>query len=154
MDTLNTIPEKEEIVTLILPDEPEFISLARMSASVMANRAGLDIDEIEDLKVALSEACTNALRYGCSNEKFYEVQFILKPEYLEITVTDKGEGFDSEQIVEPVIGGDQIGGFGIFLIRSLMDRTEIKSKKGQGTKISLYKNLRSKNGDEKPAIQG
>lgn len=141
MDMQNTT--KEEIVTLTLPDEPEFISLARLSASVIANRAGLSIDEIEDLKVALSEACTNALRYGCSNDHYYEVKYILNPDYLQITVTDTGIGFDYDLVAEPVIGGDQVGGFGLYLIRSLMDRTEIESKEGQGTKISLFKNLRS-----------
>lgn len=140
-----------ETVTLSLPDKPEFISLARMSASMIANLAGLSFDEIEDIKVALSEACTNALRYGCTKSDHYEVAFSLSPKLFEISVRDNGDGYDFESVQQPLLGGEQIGGFGLFIIRSLMDNTEITSAPQTGTTITMQKNLRVEHGNQKPA---
>lgn len=145
-------PTSPDSVVLSLPDKPEFISLARMSAAAMANLAGMSYDIIQDIKVALSEACTNALRYGCTNDNHYTVEMSLDDEGLNIIVSDTGDGYDFDQLKDPEIG-NQVGGFGLFIIRTLMDKTEIKSAKGQGTTISIQKKLRSEDGDEMPAIQ-
>lgn len=146
-------PLTPDSVILSLPDKPEFISLARMSAAAMANLAGMSYDVIQDIKVALSEACTNALRYGCTNDNHYTVEMSLDNEGLNITVSDTGDGYDFDQLKDPEIG-NQVGGFGLFIIRTLMDKTEIKSEKGQGTTISIQKKLRSENGDEGSAVKG
>ncbi len=135
-------------VELVLPNIPEYISLARYSASVMANSANLNIDEIEDIRVALSEACANAIQYGCETCDYYEVVMELQEGELLITVTDHGQGYDYKQVKEPVIG-EQVGGFGLYLIRSLMDNLEIDSNIGEGTTVKIHKLLRESNGTEK-----
>lgn len=139
---------QSDSVRLSLPDKPQFISLARMAASMMANLAGMSYDVVQDIKIALSEACTNALRYGCTNDDHYVVEMFLDDGWLNITVTDTGEGYDFSLVQEPDIG-NQVGGFGLFIIRSLMDKTEIKSEKGQGTSITIRKSVESSNGNEK-----
>lgn len=143
MSISESTPISDNTVVLILPDKPEYVSLARMSAAALANQAGLDINEVEEIKVALSEACTNALRYGCTNDSHYEVRLTVAPKDLIIVVSDSGDGYDFDSVKEPEIGGDQIGGFGLYIIRSLMDSTEIVSERGRGTTITLHKNLRS-----------
>lgn len=139
-----------ETVTLTLPDKPEYISLARMSAAAMANFIHMDYDEIQDIKVALSEACTNAVRHGCTNSDHYDVTLTIEDDALIITVSDNGNGYDFSQVPEPVIG-DQIGGFGMHIIRSLMDSMDIESAQGKGTSITLQKNKRAGNGSEGPS---
>lgn len=139
-------------VELILPNIPEYIALARYSASMVANSAKMNIEEIEDIRVALSEACTNAIQYGCTTCDHYEVKFVLDDENLTISVIDHGVGYDYNSIKEPALG-EQVGGFGLYLIRTLMDNLEVDSVKGQGTTVKLQKNLRSADGIEKPTVQ-
>ncbi len=122
------IREDPAKVELVLPNLPEYIALARYGVSFMANTANFNIDEIEDIRVAISEACTNAIQYGCTKCDHY---------------------YDYEKVKEPIIG-EQVGGFGLFLIKSLMDNLEVNSIIGQGTTLKLQKILGSQNGTEKP----
>ena len=135
--------ETQEVL-LVLPSIPEYVSLARMCASMMANQVGLSLDEIEELKVALSEACTNALRYGCTTHDHYEVKFKTLPQVgLQIQISDQGEGWNPGSIEHFQYDDDQIGGLGLYLIREFTDILQIESKKGIGTTITLQKNLKS-----------
>ncbi len=140
-------------VILSLPSRPEYISIARMSVATMGNLAHMNIDEIEDLKVAISEACTNALRYGCTKDDHYEVAMDLRDGGLSIEVTDTGEGFDVDRIKAPRLG-EQVGGYGIFLIQSLMDDMRIDSVLGEGTSVKLFKRPELYNGINEPAFEG
>ncbi len=132
-------------VSLELPGKPEYISLARMDAAALGNMLGFPIDVIEDIKVALSEACTNALRYGCTTSDSYKVHFFIDEEGLAIEVSDRGTGYDFDLVATPQLGGEQIGGFGLFIIRSLMDSLDIVSSEENGTTIRMKKKLRPDN---------
>lgn len=138
-------------VDLVLPNEAEYISLARYTASLMANQVQMNIEEVQDLRIAITEACTNAIKHGGTNSDYYNVNFSIDDENLTVTVIDQGCGFDVESVVEPKLG-EQIGGFGIYLIRTLMDNLEIDSHKDKGTTLKLQKKLRSVDGIEKSTI--
>ncbi|MGI6108616.1 MAG: ATP-binding protein [Eubacteriaceae bacterium] len=135
-----------EKVTLELPGMPEFISLARLSVSSIGNVIGFPIDEIEDLKVALSEACTNAMQYGCTEKPSYSVTYTLYPDRLVIDVADSGKGCDFEAIQQPALNGTQVGGFGLYIIRTLMDDLDIVCSEDKGTVLTMTKLLRPQHG--------
>lgn len=135
----------EERVELELPNKPEFISLARLAVSSLANMIGFSIDEIEDIKVALSEACTNAMQYGCKNQKSYTTTFEIGPDFLSVCVRDTGDLWDIDAVKEPSLKGDQVGGFGLYIIRTLMDEMDITSQES-GTTLTMKKLLRPQNG--------
>ena len=130
-----------ETVHISLPSLPQFVSLARLTVASVGNIVGFSIDVVEDLKVAVSEACTNALRHGCSSEQCYDLYYQLDQDKLTIRVEDSGEGYEPESISEPELPGNQAGGFGLFIIKSLMDEVEIVSNKGMGTSITMVKYL-------------
>ena len=124
---------------LQLPGKPQYVSTVRMVISSLANSAGFDVEAIEDMKVAVSEACTNVVCHGANGEDLYEVSFELSEEQLSISVQDQGEGYDMNTYQEPNLDCPKEGGLGLFIIQTLMDEVEMTSEPGQGTKIRMVK---------------
>lgn len=140
MEMLNM--EDQVKISLVLPSIPEFVSVARLTLSGIANRMGFDVDAIEDLKVAVSEACTNAMKHGSSVEKdSYHVDYFVAGDRLIIDVRDKGCGFTVAEVEEPDLGNPKENGLGLYIIRTLMDEVEVKSSTDQGTIIRMIKQL-------------
>lgn len=128
-------------IKLTLPTKPEYVSLARLTIASVANNMGFSIGDVEDLKVAVSEACTNALNHSKNPDTTYDLTYVVENQKLVFTVTDRGVGFEPENVATPDLNGKQLGGFGLFIIKSLMDRVEIISEQGLGTTITMIKNL-------------
>ncbi|MCL2665560.1 MAG: ATP-binding protein [Defluviitaleaceae bacterium] len=80
-----------ETIKLSFPVNPAYVSSARLTASSIANRMGFDIDEIEDIKTAVSEACTYIIRTMITDEKSnFEINFILLEGVMEIHMVTSG----------------------------------------------------------------
>ncbi len=133
-------PSEGATIHLRLPSFPQYVSLARLTVASVGNMIGFSVDDVEDLKVAVSEACTNALCHGNCDEACYDLYYTVEPERLTICVSDNGEGYEPESIADPEI--NCAGGFGLFIIKALMDEVRIVSSKGAGTSITMIKNLR------------
>lgn len=132
-----------EMIELSIPHRSEYVSMIRLTVTVIASSMGFDIEEIEDIKVALSEACSNAIRHGgCSAEENFIVQFIREQGSLTISVSDFGKGYSVQTLQDPKLEELNEGGLGIFIIKSLMDDVKIKTGSSQGTSITMIKNLR------------
>ena len=132
-----------EMIEVSIPHRAEYVSLIRLTVASIANRMGFDVEAIEDIKVALSEACSNAIMHGgCDTSDNFLIQFLLDNARLTISVSDFGKGYDAKAIPLPDIEKLNEGGLGIFIIRSLMDDVHIDTGNGQGTSIKMIKNLR------------
>lgn len=127
-----------DVVNLSLPSKPEFVGVARLTASFVANKMGFDIEAIEDIKLAVGEACNNAVIHSGSHET-YNLEFIQNKEMLVIEIKDFGNGFKFEDYKEPKLEEPQESGLGLFIIKSLMDTVNIESGEGSGTKIIMSK---------------
>lgn len=127
-------------VSISLPCKSEYVSIARLSASVIASQMGFDIEAIEDIKVAVGEACNNAVIHSHS-ESTFDIAFKVLEQAFVCEVTDSGNGFDLNEYHEPDLGNPKGNGLGIFIMKSLMDEVEVDTKSGKGTKISLTKIL-------------
>lgn len=128
----------------IVPGKPEYIGAIRLAVSSLANNIGFDIEAIEDIKVAVSEACTNIVIHGHDEDKKienleYEVTCEIFNDKLSISVEDEGAGYDVENYSEPDLNAENTNGFGIFIIRALMDEVEVTSEIGVGTHIKMVK---------------
>ena len=130
----------KETISISLPAKSEYVSIARLTASVLANKIGFDIEEIEDIKVAVGEACNNAVLHGIDSEIF-TLNFHVKDKMLEIEVVDCGSGFELEQYIMPDLENPKENGLGLFIIKSLMDEVIVDTAKGCGTKIKMIKNI-------------
>lgn len=129
---------------LMVPGKPEYVGAVRLAVSSLANNAGFDIEAIEDIKVAVSEACTNIVRHGNVELKEgehieYSVTCQICDDRLSISVEDNGAGYDTSDYKEPELPSEEAGGLGIFIIRALMDEVEVKSEIGIGTHIKMTK---------------
>ena len=134
---------KNMTVSLTLPNAPEFVSVARLALSGVANRMGFNVDDIEDLKVAVSEACTNALKHGCLNKDgTYFVHYTMDQKRLIIEVCDNGEGIDVENVQCPDLDHPKEGGLGLYIIKTLMDEVEITNRENNGASIRMTKKVR------------
>lgn len=127
-----------ETINISLPSKPEYVSIARLTASFVANQMGFDIETIEDIKLAVGEACNNAILHSGSDET-YKLEFINKLDSLIIEVVDQGRGFDVGNYKKPNAEDLQENGLGLFIIKSLMDTVEIETSEGSGTKIIMSK---------------
>jgi len=129
-----------EIIELSIPNKAEFVSVVRLTLVAIANRVGFNIEEIEDMKVAIAEACTNAITHGKNTpSESIDIRFTLQAAGLEIQVEDKGKGCEVEKIKDPQIEELNENGLGIFIIKSLMDDVVIHSEPDQGMTIIMTK---------------
>ena len=129
-----------EKIELSIPNKAEFVSVVRLTLVAIANRVGFNIEEIEDMKVAIAEACTNAITHGRNiPSESIDITFVLKEKGLEIQVKDKGKGCEVEKIKNPEIEELNENGLGIFIIKSLMDDVVIDSEPDQGMTIIMTK---------------
>jgi serine/threonine-protein kinase RsbW len=133
-----------EVVELEIPARPEFVALARLVVSAMAaTEAALSDDQVDDLKIAVSEACTNAIEAHGSVETDVGVRVKCWSDErgLRVSIEDRGPGFDPSTLPDhpPPTDPDRLKferGLGIPLIRALVDDVEISSS-GAGTEVRL-----------------
>jgi serine/threonine-protein kinase RsbW len=141
-----------DTLTLSVPGKAEYVSTVRLAVSSLAAKLGLDIEAIEDIKVAVSEACSNILCHSkIGEEHIYQVTCTMHDDRLEIAVSDDGVGFDAEtyETTEPDAECLQVGGLGIYIIKTLMDDVKVTSEEGSGTLIQMTKHVESR---EAPAF--
>ncbi|HET7653367.1 MAG TPA: ATP-binding protein [Acidimicrobiales bacterium] len=132
------------VVELEIPARAEFVALARLVVSSFASTSfGLEDDRIDDLKIAVSEACTNAIEAHDAAETDERVLIRCDDNegHLEVRIEDRGRGFDPETLPEhpPVTDPTRLKferGLGIPLIRSLVDDLDITSSDA-GTQVRI-----------------
>lgn len=127
-----------DIINISLPSKPEYVSVARLTASYIASQMNFDIEEIEDIKLAVGEACNNVVLHSGS-EQTYEMKITNLFSELQIEIMDQGKGFEVDAYKQPSIENLQENGMGLFIIQSLMDDVKIETKNGIGTKIVMRK---------------
>ncbi len=132
----------EDQVVLVLPNKPEYVSVARLAASGIASRMGFDVETVEDIKLALAEACTNAIKHGCCEEyNEYTIEFGIGQKCLTISIADRGCGIDKKKICQPDLQNPREGGLGIFIINTLMDQVDFETAPDAGFTITMKKYL-------------
>ena len=129
-------------VRLTIPAKAEYITLGRLALTGLSRLRALPHDTLADLKLALTEACSNSVRHaypeggGC-----VQIVYDLLPDRLVIEVADDGEGFDPHV---PQGEEDELseGGLGIAIIRSIADELEIGAgENGRGSRLRFVKLL-------------
>ena len=134
----------DQVVELEIPARAEFVALARLLVSAMASSDTLlPDDRIDDLKIAVSEACTNAIEAygGVDPVERVLVRCHAHDNRLEVDVEDRADGFDPNALPDnpPVTDPDRLKferGLGIPLIRALVDEVEFSSS-GGGTAVRI-----------------
>jgi serine/threonine-protein kinase RsbW len=135
---------KDRQVTLTVPAQAEFVDLIRLTLYGIASKMKYSFEEIEDMKVAVSEAVNNAVVHAYGGEEgIIEVSFTVSEEELTINVRDHGVSFapadntESASLHGKSIDEIQSGGLGLYLMQALMDHVEVKHV--GGTSVTLTK---------------
>lgn len=124
-------------------------SFARAAAASFAARLDPTMDELADIKTAVSEAVTNCIVHAYPNEVglIWMRVGVRAENVLEITIKDKGIGIpDVQKAREPLFttGGDDRSGMGFTIMESFMDKVRVRSKEGKGTTIVLSRHIRKR----------
>lgn len=137
-----------DFIEMKFPSSPEYVGLIRLTLSGVLSRAGATYDDIEDSKIAVSEAVTNAVKHAYSADETGDISvgFAVFNDKVEIIVADNGQSFDYEQIkaeLGPYNEDDNInylreGGLGLFLIETLMDKVTFKKEPGVTISMTKY----------------
>jgi serine/threonine-protein kinase RsbW len=129
-------------VRLTIPAKAEYITLVRLALSGLSGLRPLSDETLGDMKLAVTEACTNSVRHGYNNgEGTVEVVYELLPDRLVVEVADDGPGFDAAGD-RPVGAGLAEGGLGIAIIQAVSDEFEAgKQADGGGSRLRFVKLL-------------
>lgn len=131
-----------------IPAKPQYVGVVRLTISGLANRIGFSYDDIEDLKIASSEAITNAIQHAYEEDDNGEVVVgcALYKEKIEIMVADYGYSFDFKEVkkrVGPYHEEEDVqfireGGLGLYLIETLMDEVKVLNDNGVTVLMTKY----------------
>ena len=137
-----TDPYSFGVVALRIPAKPEYIALARLALSGLAQVRPVEPETLADLKLALTEACSNSVRhaYREGRDGTVDVRYELNGSELAVEVVDEGGGFDVDATVDGELGELDEGGLGLAIIRALTDELAIDSHE-RGSRLRFAKKL-------------
>jgi serine/threonine-protein kinase RsbW len=139
---LPAMSDEGRSVRLTIPARAEYITLGRLALTAIAGVRPLSDETLHDLKLALTEACTNSVRHAYDDRGRGSVDIVyeLRGDRLAVEVGDAGTGFepggagaDADELEE--------GGLGIAIIRAVTDEVEIAEREGGGSRLRFVKLL-------------
>ncbi|HTM26159.1 MAG TPA: ATP-binding protein [Vicinamibacterales bacterium] len=137
------------LVRLQIPSLFDMVDLVQIVSDRMGNMAGFDEDAIHWISVAVRESVINAIKHGNREDpaKLVAVEFAFSPvdnpTELLVRVTDQGEGFEPEEIADPLAPENILksSGRGIFFMRNFMDDVQLLRAPGGGMEVRMMKKL-------------
>lgn len=137
------LDHKHNQIEIKVPCRPEFVRTVRRAVADFAQSLDVPESMIAEIEVAASEAVTNIVRHAYDADEAVQplrVKCKQRANGLTLEVIDKGRGFNAPPDgVVPDVDLDCDGGFGIALIKTLMDRVNYVSTPDEGTKIRMTK---------------
>ena len=138
--------KSENQVVLEFPSRSSNEAFARVAAAGFAMQLDPTLEELGDIKTAVSEAVTNAIVHGYP-ENFGRIVMklrMLENQTLELVIRDWGCGMeDVEQARQPLFttGGEERSGMGFTIMESFMDSLKVRSVAGRGTTVVMKKKI-------------
>ena len=139
---------KDEI-KLVMPSRSANEGFARVAVAAFVARLDPTIEELNDIKTAVSEAVTNCIVHAYKEKigNFY-ITAIIDGDNVKIRIRDRGCGIpDVEQAMEPLFttGGEERAGLGFAVMESFTDKLKVRSSVGKGTTVTMSKKISRKN---------
>ena len=126
-------------VELTIPSKAEWVAVARLAIAAVASRLRFSVDEIDDIKLAVAEACTNCIQYGTPADELNLTCEVFSDQ-LRVAVRDRGATLRLESVGDGRFG-EGSDDLGVFLIRALMDSVEYRFSKRDGTELVMTKRV-------------
>jgi serine/threonine-protein kinase RsbW len=130
-------------VKLRIPAKAEYVGLGRLALAGLARLGPFSDEELADLQLAVTEACTNSVKHAYrDNVGIVEICYELHGDRVVVEVTDDGAGFvPPEEAVFESLDDPAEGGLGIAIIRAVSDELEIGPRDGGGSRLRFVKLL-------------
>ena len=140
-------PVKE--MKLVIPSRSANESYARVAVAAFAAQLDPTIEEINDIKTAVSEAVTNCIVHAYRDKigTIFLTVKLFEEGKISIKIRDSGCGIENvEQAMEPLFttAGEERAGLGFAVMESFMDKLTVRSKPGKGTTVSMEKRLKAR----------
>jgi serine/threonine-protein kinase RsbW len=137
----------DRIVNLDIPAKPEFVVLCRLALAGVLRDQGYSEEAVADLKLALTEACSNSIRHAYPSQNnspgSVHVSYQVSDDRVVLMVRDEGDGFSEDvEEIQPLPDGTVIageGGMGISLIKAVVDEFRLEQPNGGGSCLVLTK---------------
>jgi serine/threonine-protein kinase RsbW len=120
-------------VLLVMPARPEGVGVVRQALAGVADALDFDASVLADMKMAVTEACTNVVVHAYDDEGMLEVEMLAGEDGLTIVVRDHGTGIQPR----PARSGAPALGLGLPLIAALSDAFELRGSAGTGTEVRM-----------------
>jgi serine/threonine-protein kinase RsbW len=134
---------------LIVKSRTENLSQIRDFISSNAAEAGFSKDEIDNMILAVDEACTNVIKHAYKYSPDGDILIEIKYDRTAFTITieDNGMSFDPDVVPSPDLQKyyreHRVGGLGMYLMKTLMDEVKYKSVPGKYNRVSLIKKIKA-----------
>ena len=129
-------------VELVIPLIPEMELTASKTAEAVGDFMGVDQDQVDEIKLALIEACINAIEHSSSSDQRVSIHFEIEADEVTISISDRGQGFDVGKVREELSARREAGkrarGWGLKIMEELMDEVRVDTGPG-GTTITMVK---------------
>ncbi|OQY28674.1 MAG: hypothetical protein B6244_06415 [Candidatus Cloacimonetes bacterium 4572_55] len=138
----------DEIIIKV-PSGSAYLELIRSFISLLMKKAGFSESKVDQIELAVDEACSNVVKYAYDIEKDKDRKIEIRVEVdrkkATITVRDHGKGFDPDTIYHPnmeeYLAKYKSGGLGIYIMQSLMDEISYDVNPGRNTAVKMVKYL-------------
>jgi serine/threonine-protein kinase RsbW len=127
-------------LAVCLPQEAETVALIRRVLSDALATVGVTAACIDDVRLALSEACTNVIEHAAASDD-YEVRLRVQGDWCEISVMNSGGGFDAAALAGVMPDESSPRGRGVAIMHAVMDHVSLRSEPQSGTIVHFVKNL-------------
>jgi anti-sigma regulatory factor (Ser/Thr protein kinase) len=128
---------------ITIPSDPKYLSVVRAVATTMAGICGMGDSAIEDVKLAVDEACANVIRhaYGGDTNCTIVVKFKVREKGFEVVIEDSGVKARPDLIAGRNLDDVRPGGLGIHLIKRAFDLFQFDEKKKKGNRLRLVRRI-------------
>ena len=139
--------QEKNFMRLHFAAKSENEAFARVAVAAFVSKLNMTLDELEEIKTAVSEAVTNAIIHGYDENatEIVEISAYYDDELIEIAIEDKGIGIENvDEARQPLFTTKpelERSGMGFTIMENFMDSIEIMTGKNLGTRITLRKNL-------------
>lgn len=129
-------------IKMTLPGKPTYLTTARMAVSSVASTAGFDVEKVEDLQVAIEEACKVIACHGQAGfSESYDIEIDVEADHLVISVSDyESAGTINKENFHFCMRCPEEGNMGLAIIETLVDSYDIEMNKNGNKKLTMVKN--------------
>lgn len=119
---------------LTVPSSTRYLEDVRQFVEIHAEKAKLSEDDVQQLKMAVDEACANVIEHAYSGnaDQPIDIAVIVKPDRFTVRIRDEGVGFDPDAYQEPdlarIARSRRAGGLGVHIMHRLMDQVEYRQR--------------------------